>query len=688
MPFKDVDTKLAFPALEQSIEQWWKERGIIKQALDSGDTSRPFVFFEGPPTANGRPGVHHIESRATKDIIIRYRRMRGQHVIGARGGWDTHGLPVEIEVEKELGFKGKPDIEKYGIAEFNKACKASVQRYIAEWERMTDRIAFWIDMENPYSTYDNSYIESLWWIMKSYWDNGLLFRDYKVTMHCPRCGTSLSDHEVALGFEDDVDDPSVWLRFRHQLSGHALDEQLAGAAFVAWTTTPWTLPANVALAVNPGAAYVLVALTPQPPLPGAGAGEQGGEGERLILAEALATPVLGEGSYTVLATFDGAALRDVRYERLFDGVPGAGDKPDLEQAYRVVVDDFVSLEDGTGIVHIAPAYGDLEIGRKYNLPTLFSVDLAGHTMSQFDALGFGGLFFKQADPLISSNLKQRGLLFRSGRVKHSYPFCWRCKTPLLYYAKPSWYIRTTARKEQLLANNEQIDWVPEHIKAGRFGNWLANNVDWALSRERYWGTPLPIWISEDGAHMECLGSVAELEQKVGRSLQELDLHRPYVDEITWPRPDAAHPGCGRLLVRLGRDAGGAVALSIREPGAVRKSRPGRLYLRGDRPDPRLVLHAARCLDAAVRPAGLPACDLPGPYSRCQGREDVEVARQCSRSLDAAGELWRRRNALVYVRLGAALQPAPLCARAGRRGAAPVPADAVEHICVLCDVRQP
>ncbi len=539
MPFKDVDTKLAFPAIEQSIEQWWKERGIIKQALASGDTSRPFVFFEGPPTANGRPGVHHIESRATKDIIIRYRRMRGQHVIGARGGWDTHGLPVEIEVEKELGFKGKPDIEKYGIAEFNKACKASVQRYIAEWERMTDRIAFWIDMEKPYSTYDNSYIESLWWIMKSYWDNGLLFRDYKVTMHCPRCGTSLSDHEVSLGFEDDVDDPSVWLRFRHQPSGHALDEQLAGAAFVAWTTTPWTLPANVALAVNPGAAYVLVALTPPHPLP-LGEGESrsdGGAGERLILAEALATRVLGEGGYRVLATFDGAALRDVRYERLFDGVPGAGDKPDLGQAYRVLADDFVSLEDGTGIVHIAPAYGDLEIGRKYNLPTLFSVDLAGHTMPQFDALGFGGLFFKQADPLISSNLKQRGLLFRSGRVKHSYPFCWRCKTPLLYYAKPSWYIRTTARKEQLLANNEQIDWVPEHIKAGRFGNWLANNVDWALSRERYWGTPLPIWISEDGAHMECLGSVAELEQKVGRSLQELDLHRPYVDEITWQAPD-------------------------------------------------------------------------------------------------------------------------------------------------------
>src|SRR5262249_36581410 len=342
MPFKEVDTRLAFPALELSIEQWWKERGIIKRALESGDKARPFVFFEGPPTANGRPGVHHIESRATKDIIIRYRRMRGQHVIGARGGWDTHGLPVEIEIEKELGFNGKPDIEKYGIAEFNKACKASVQRYIAEWERMTDRIAFWIDIENPYSTYDNTYIESLWWIMKSYWDNGLLFRDYKVTMHCPRCGTSLSDHEVSLGFEDDVDDPSVWLRFRHRPSGHPLDERLAGAAFVAWTTTPWTLPANVALAVNPGAPYALVEYTGGDPSTGSGQASP----ERLVLAEALAAQVLGEGSYTVLATFEGEALRDVRYERLFDGVAGAGDKPDLYQAYRVIADDFVSLEDG------------------------------------------------------------------------------------------------------------------------------------------------------------------------------------------------------------------------------------------------------------------------------------------------------------------------------------------------------
>jgi isoleucyl-tRNA synthetase len=525
MPFKDVDTKLAFPVLEQSIEQWWKDRGIIKQALESGDQAHPFIFFEGPPTANGRPGVHHVEARVTKDLIVRYQRMRGRYVIGARGGWDTHGLPVEVEVEKELGFKGKPDIEKYGIKEFNAKCKESVNRYVDEFERLTDRIAFWLDLDNPYKTYDNSYIESLWWILRQLWDQDLLFRDYKVTMHCPRCGTTLADAEVALGFEDDVDDPSVWLRFRHQPSGHALDERLAGAAFVAWTTTPWTLPANVALAVNPGAAYVLAEYS-------------GGDApERVILAEALAEQVLGADNFAVLATFTGAAMWGVRYERLFDGVPGAGDTPDLSQAYRVVADDFVSLEDGTGIVHIAPAYGDLEIGRKYTLPTLFSVDLNGHTYPMFNALGFGELFFKQADPLISGNLKERGLLFRSARVKHSYPFCWRCKTPLLYYAKPSWYIRTTARKDRLVEHNQAIHWVPEHIKNGRFGNWLANNIDWAISRERYWGTPLPIWISEDGKHVECLGSLAELEQKVGRSLQDLDLHRPYVDEITWQAPD-------------------------------------------------------------------------------------------------------------------------------------------------------
>ena len=524
MAFRDVNTKVSFPALEQEIAEWWRDRGIVRQALERGDRSRPFVFFEGPPTANGRPGVHHIEARAVKDIVIRYQRMRGRHVLGARGGWDTHGLPVEIEVEKELGFRGKPDIEAYGIAEFNRACRESVWRYIQEWERMTDRIAFWIDLWRPYATCDNSYIESLWWILKSLWDQGLLFRDYKVTMHCPRCGTSLSDHEVSLGFEDDVDDPSVWIRLRHRASGHPLDERLRGAAFLAWTTTPWTLPANAGLAVKPGARYVLAEYS--------GSGD--GAPERLVLAEGLAARVLGEGAFRVLDAFEGEALRGVRYARLFDGVVAPGEPEDQARADRVVVgDDFVSLEDGTGIVHLAPAYGDLPIGKKYGLPTLLSVDLAGNVVPEFDALGFGGKFFKEADPLITRNLRERGLLFRGERVRHSYPFCWRCKTPLLFYAKPSWYIRTTARKDRLLANNELIHWVPDHIRQGRFGNWLENNVDWALSRERYWGTPLPIWVCDACGTVEVVGSVAELEARAGRNLGALDLHRPYVDEVSW-----------------------------------------------------------------------------------------------------------------------------------------------------------
>ena len=521
MVFRDVDTKVSFPELEREIEEWWKREKILQKALDSGDPSRPFIFFEGPPTANGRPGVHHVEARAAKDIVLRYRRMRGHKIIGDRGGWDTHGLPVELEVERELGFSGKQDIERYGIAEFNKACKESVWRYIQEWERLTSRMAYWIDLEHPYVTYHNEYIESLWWILKTLWDRGLLFRDYKVTMHCPRCGTSLSDHEVSLGFEDDVPDPSVWIRFRHRASGHPLDERLAGASFLAWTTTPWTLPANAALAVKPGATYLLVEYTRE------------AVAERLVLAEALAAQVLGEDNFTVVDRFDGDALRHVRYQPLFKAVPAPGETVDLEQAYRVVVDDFVSLEDGTGIVHIAPAYGDLEIGRKYGLPTLFSVDLEGKVLHDFDEYGIGGLFFKDADPLIAENLDERGLLFRSGQVRHAYPFCWRCATPLLYYSKPSWYIRTTAVKDRLLANNQQVHWVPEHIRDGRFGNWLENNIDWALSRERYWGTPLPLWICDSCGHTEVVGSVQELSERAGRDLRGLDLHRPYVDEITW-----------------------------------------------------------------------------------------------------------------------------------------------------------
>ncbi len=516
MAFAAVDPKVSFPTLEDEIAAWWEAHGIVKKTLAHGDASRPFVFFEGPPTANGRPGIHHVEARSSKDIMVRFNRMLGKKVIGARGGWDTHGLPVELEVEKKLGFAGKPDIEKYGITEFNAACRQSVWDYIQEWEKLTQRIDFWIDLEDPYITYDNKYIESLWWIFKQLHERELLYRDYKVTMHCPRCGTSLSDHEVAQGYQDNTDDPSVWIRFKHTPSNHALDSQVADAAFLAWTTTPWTLPANAGLAVNPEATYVLAEH----------------EGQRYILAEALVGAVLGEGATTV-ASFTGADLQGLRYTPLFAGVGDNGATIDLSSAYRVVADEFVSLEDGTGIVHIAPAYGDLEIGRKYGLPTLFSVDLAGKVLSSFESLGFAGLFFKEADPKITRYLKEQGSLFKSGRVLHTYPFCWRCKTPLLFYAKQSWYIRTTALKQQLIDNNKKINWVPEHIQAGRFGNWLENNIDWAISRERYWGTPLPVWACDTCQHVDVVGSLAELGERWGQDTANLDMHRPFVDAPTW-----------------------------------------------------------------------------------------------------------------------------------------------------------
>jgi isoleucyl-tRNA synthetase len=521
--FKAVDTNVHFPRLEEEILAWWEANQIVAKSLAAGE--KPFVFYEGPPTANGRPGLHHVISRSFKDIILRYRAMQGYKIIGRREGWDTHGLPVEIEVEKKLGFNGKPDIEKYGIAAFNKLCRESVLEYIDEWKLFTKRIAFWLD-EDGYYTFDNKYIESTWWIFSQLWQRGLFFRDYKVTMHCPRCGTSLSDHEVSLGARDNVDDPSVYIKFR--VTGETVAPsvaaqhlaQLQGAFLVAWTTTPWTLPANVGLAVKHDATYV----------------EVEHNGDRLVFAEALLPHVLGEGEHPVLNRYKGNDLVGLRYERLFDGVPGAGDTVDWATAYRVIADEMVSMDDGTGIVHIAPAYGDLEIGRKHGLPTLFSVGLDGYVLPEFADLGFAGEFFKKADPAIIRNLKERGLLLKSGRVRHYYPFCWRCDSPLLFYAKPSWYIRTTAFKDDLVANNQQIHWVPEHIRDGRFGNWLANNIDWAISRERYWGTPLPIWSNADGSHMECIGSVAELEQKTGRNLSDLDLHRPYVDEISWDDP--------------------------------------------------------------------------------------------------------------------------------------------------------
>jgi len=531
MVFRSVDPQVSFPKLEESLVSWWRESGVQRRAMPGREGGPNFIFFEGPPTANGKPGVHHVLARVFKDIILRYKRMRGFHIIGARGGWDTQGLPVEVEVEKQLNLSGKRDIENYGIIPFNEKCKASVFRYVQDWERMTDRIAYWIDLDDAYITYTNTYIESGWWILKTLWDRGLLYRDYKVTMHCPRCVTTLSDHEVAQGYKEDTEDPSIWPKFKVKTVDGKLPAPLAGlpepAYFLAWTTTPWTLPGNTGLMVKPDGAYVAAQH----------------EGEVLILAEALLAANLGEDT-VILRAFKGSELAGIHYEPLYRGLPGAGETIDWDDAYRVVADDYVSLADGTGVVHTAPAYGDLEVGRRHGLPTLFSVDLTGSMMALPDLRDLEGMFFKEADPKIIRDLKDRGLLLRSGRVKHTYPFCWRCDAPLLFFAKSSWYIRTTARKEQLLRNNDDIHWAPDHIKYGRFGNWLENNIDWAISRERYWGTPLPLWECACG-RQECIGSVAELSEKAGRDLSRLDLHRPYVDEITW-----ACPECGGNMTRI------------------------------------------------------------------------------------------------------------------------------------------
>ncbi|MBC7265090.1 MAG: isoleucine--tRNA ligase [Chloroflexi bacterium] len=517
MVFQEVSTKLNFPELEEKVLRFWQEHHTFRKSMDVRAGAQPFVFYEGPPTANGLPGIHHVLGRVYKDTIPRYQTMKGRYVL-RKGGWDTHGLPVEIEVEKELGFSGKQAIEEYGVAEFNERCRASVFRYTKEWTKLSDRIGFWLDMENPYVTLSTDYIESVWWILKQLWDRDLLYQGYKVVPYCPRCGTPLSSHELALGYETTVD-PSIYVKFPLR------DE--ANTYFLVWTTTPWTLPGNVALAVHPDETYVMV--------------EQGGE--RLILVKALLNEAL-RGEYTILKEMPGRDLKGIHYRPLYTFLPVEGD-----YCY-VLLGDFVTTAEGTGIVHIAPAFGedDLNVGREYNLPILQTVDLKGNFIDAVTP--WRGLFVKDADPLIMEDLRGRGLMYHVGQYEHVYPFCWRCDTPLLYYAKTTWYIETTRYKDRLLANNQLINWIPSHIKDGRFGDWLQNNVDWALGRERYWGTPLPVWVCDGCGEKTCIGSVAELRERVRdpkahvgaltalrseeASLSELDLHRPYIDQVTFP----------------------------------------------------------------------------------------------------------------------------------------------------------
>ncbi|MDP2931490.1 MAG: isoleucine--tRNA ligase [Chloroflexota bacterium] len=554
--FSPVSSRVSFPQLEEKHLAQWKAKKVFERSVENRQGAPRFVLYEGPPTANGTPGIHHVLSRVFKDINPRNKAMKGFYTPRI-AGWDTHGLPVELEVEKSLGFSGKTQIEEYGIARFNERCRQSVFKYLKEWNALTERIAFWVDQEHPYITMDNKYIETGWWAIKQMWDRGLVYQGYRVTPHCPRCGTSLSSHEVALGYKDDTEDPSVYIKFKVVASSIKAKSELAkllggkSAYLLAWTTTPWTLPGNTALAVAPNADYAIVEV----------------RNEYFILADAVRERV-GLGDYKVVERVKGSNLVSAEYEPLFNPHEYGVDRlrpqsqvgrdvtrmttmfqsqaPDKNLTYRVIAADFVSMDEGTGIVHIAPAFGevDFDAGMYHSLDFVQPVDLQGKITGSYS---FAGKFVKQADPLIMADLKSRGLLFNSGTIHHTYPFCWRCDTPLLYYAKQTWYIKTTAVKDRLIAGNAEINWYPEYIKYGRFGDWLENNVDWAFSRERYWGTPLNVWRCPECGNLDCVGSLEELGKKPGFSgfKEPLDLHRPYVDEITY---DCAK--CGAKMKRV------------------------------------------------------------------------------------------------------------------------------------------
>lgn len=509
-PFQALPPQVDLPALEHEVLEQWATDKVFARTLEGAADRPQWVFYEGPPTANGRPGTHHIEARAFKDVFPRFKTMQGYHV-PRRAGWDCHGLPVEIAVEQELGFAGKPDIEAYGIAEFNARCRESVERHVGAFAELTDRMGYWVDMSTAYRTMDASYIESVWWSLKQVFDKGLLVESHRVAPYCPRCGTGLSDHEVAQGYETLVD-PSVYVRMPVTTG-----EWAGQADLLVWTTTPWTLPSNTAVAVHPDVTYVVA----RP------AGDDAGR--PLVVAEPLLTAALGEGAQ-VLARTTGRDWERTHYQRPFELV----DFPDDVETHYVVLAEYVTTEDGTGLVHQSPAFGadDFAVGRAYGLPVVNPIDPTGHFTADVPLVG--GHFFKAADPTLVQDMVDRGVLYREMRYEHSYPHCWRCHTPLMYYAQPSWYIRTSEIKGQLLAQNERTHWYPENIKEGRFGDWLNNNVDWALSRDRYWGTPLPIWRNDaDPSRMVVVGSLAELSELTGRDLSDLDPHRPFIDDVTF-----------------------------------------------------------------------------------------------------------------------------------------------------------
>ncbi|MDG9706392.1 isoleucine--tRNA ligase [Streptomyces sp. DH37] len=514
--YRPVPAQVDLPALERAVLDFWRENKVFARSLEQSEGRPEWVFYEGPPTANGMPGAHHIEARVFKDVFPRFRTMRGYHV-ARKAGWDCHGLPVELAVEKELGFNGKQDIEAYGIAEFNAKCRESVTRHTDAFAELTTRMGYWVDMDDAYRTMDPQYVESVWWSLKEIFGKGLLVQDHRVAPWCPRCGTGLSDHELAQGYETVVD-PSVFVRFP-LTSGPLAGE----AALLVWTTTPWTLVSNTAVAAHPDVTYVVAT-------DGA---------ERLVVAEPLLEKALGEGWRATGQSFTGREMERWGYRRPFDLV-------EIEGAHFVLNAEYVTTEDGTGLVHQSPAFGedDLITCRAYGLPVVNPVRPDG-TFEEGVGL-VGGQFFKKADEALVADLDARGLLFRHVPYEHSYPHCWRCHTALLYYAQPSWYIRTTAVKDELLRENERTNWFPESVKHGRYGDWLNNNIDWALSRNRYWGTPLPIWRCEEG-HLTCVGSLAELSELTGSDQSGLDPHRPYIDEVAFA---CTAEGCSLRATRV------------------------------------------------------------------------------------------------------------------------------------------
>ena len=522
MLYNKVPTDLKFVEREKEVSKFWKEHHIFEKSIEEREGCPEYMFYDGPPTANGKPHVGHVVTRAIKDMIPRYRTMKGYQV-PRKAGWDTHGLPVELEVEKELGLDGKEQIEQYGVEPFIERCKANVWKYKGMWEEFSETVGFWADMENPYVTYYDDFIESEWWALKTIWDKGLLYKGFKIVPYCPRCGTPLSSHEVAQGYKD-VKERSAIVRFK--VKGE-------DAYFLAWTTTPWTLPSNVALCVNPDDTYCKV---------------KAADGYTYYMAEALLENVLGRlktedaPAYEILETYKGKDLEYKEYEPLFKCSGDVAAKQN-KKGFFVTCDSYVTMSDGTGIVHIAPAFGedDAKVGRKYDLPFVQLVDSKGEMTKETP---YAGLFVKKADPEVLKDLEAEGKLFAAPKFEHSYPHCWRCNTPLIYYARESWFIKMTAVKDHLIANNNTINWIPESIGKGRFGDWLENVQDWGLSRNRYWGTPLPVWQCECG-HQDCIGSIEELKEKADNCPDDIELHRPYIDAVT-----IKCPKCGKEMHRV------------------------------------------------------------------------------------------------------------------------------------------